>query len=45
VTLPADIQPGRYRVVIGLYDLATFQRLTTNEQVDYYTIYEFTIPE
>jgi hypothetical protein len=45
VTLPSNIQPGSYRVVIGLYDLATFQRLTTRSQLDYATVYEFTILE
>ncbi len=26
-TLPADLPPGRYRVEVGLYDLATMARL------------------
>jgi hypothetical protein len=37
LTLPPDLQPGSYRLAIGLYDFNTGQRLTV-EDTTYFTI-------
>jgi hypothetical protein len=38
LSIPADLPPGQYRLVIGLYDFNTGQRLMTPNNTDSFTI-------
>ncbi|MBI5670591.1 MAG: glycosyltransferase family 39 protein [Chloroflexi bacterium] len=42
ITIPPDIPSGEYRLLAGLYDFSTGQRLTTNEG-DYVTLSRITV--
>ncbi len=39
ISLPADIVPGNYRIVVGLYDEATGERLETDRDSDAVELY------
>jgi hypothetical protein len=43
ILLPADLPPGRYTLIVGLYDPATGQRLTTVDGQDHVSLTQITI--
>lgn len=48
IQIPTDLSPGQYRILIGLYDYQTMQRLpiTDNESLtDAFQLATFTVPE
>jgi hypothetical protein len=44
VPLPDDLPPGEYRLVVGLYDPATGQRLPLADGSDALTVFEINLP-
>jgi hypothetical protein len=43
--IPPDLPAGQYRVLIGLYDYTTGQRLLTDTGEDYFSLFTLTVPE
>ncbi len=43
LSLPVDLPPGTYRLISGLYDPVTWQRLTSPDGDDHLTISEITV--
>jgi hypothetical protein len=44
LSLPPDLPPGQYRLVAGLYDAATGERLLTEDGLDGVVIWETAVP-
>jgi hypothetical protein len=44
VVLPSDLPPGSYRLAVGLYDLATGDRLPLQDGGDAVTLTEIQVP-
>lgn len=43
LSVPADLAPGRYRLIVGLYDPATNERLALPEESDHFLLAEVNV--